>query len=102
MALDYLEEHVFGRYPREFIDECLNTVDDWSVYDDDDFDNFIEWEDEEEFNLFAVDYELDVRYDDVGEDLYEYKDDYIDWYMDKNKMLHRRIDLQMDDIHIVK
>ena len=102
LGVDYLEEHVFGSYPREFIDECLNTVDDWSVYDDDDFDNFIEWEDEEEFNLFAVDYELDVRYDDVGEDLYEYKDDYIDWYMDKNKMLHRRIELQMDDIHIVK
>ena len=101
-GIDYLEEHVFGCYPREFIDECLNTVDDWSVYTDDDFDNFIEWEDEEEFNLFAVDYELDVRYDDVGEDLYDYRYDYIDWYMDKNKMLHKCIGLGMDDIHIVK
>jgi polyhydroxyalkanoate synthesis regulator phasin len=74
---------------RDIYDEPATA---FELYDDDDFDEFIEWEDEDEFNLFAEDCDLDVRYDNVGEDLYEYKDDYIDWVCLKNKIGHYRIE----------
>ena len=109
---DYIEENMMGSYPFDMIVELMNISvyrDEngfrvaFELYDDDDFDEFIEWEDEDEFNLFAEDYDLDVRYDTVGDELYEYKDDYIDWVSLKNRFHHYRIDRGLGtSLHIIR